>query len=588
MCGVFGYVGRESDVGAAVLSALKTLEYRGYDSWGLAVGGESGLVVDKDVGRINGRRNGFPRATIGLGHTRWATHGGVTVANAHPHLDCRGRLAVVHNGIIENHAELRDALTARGHRFASETDSEVVAHLVEERLDAGLTLHDAVVDVLDLLTGYNAIVVMDSVTESIAAAKRVSPLVVGHGSRGATIASDALALRGHAERATYLEDDHFVVITRDGAVVRDRLTRQPVDAPSVAVPAESRDADLGHHPDFFTKEVSEQPATLRRIVAEAGLEIADLAREIERADRVAFVGCGTAGNAALAGTYLFSELCGRDVSVIPASEFSYRAHSLDERSLVIALSQSGETIDVLEAVETATNRGARVAAIVNSANSSLDRAVQTRVLLRSGVEQCVLATKSYTAKLAVLLLTACAIAGRRDEGEQAVLRAAAAIEPLIADDARRHMRSLAMQFASAEHLFVIGRAAHYASALEAALKIKEVSYIHAEGFAGGELKHGVIALVTPGTPCLVFAPNDPTRTDVLSGAAELRSRGGHIVGIGPAPDAVFHDFIEIQDGGLASPIVEAVPAQLFGYFAALARGHDPDRPRNLAKSVTVK
>jgi glutamine---fructose-6-phosphate transaminase (isomerizing) len=588
MCGVFGYVGPEIDVGETVLSALKTLEYRGYDSWGLAVAHDGVLTVEKDVGRINGRRRPLPRAAIGLGHTRWATHGGVTVANAHPHLDCAGRVAVVHNGIIENHSELHASLVARGHRFRSETDSEVVAHLIEERLADGRELGDAVADVLAHLEGYNAIVVMDGVTQTLAAAKRVSPLVVGQGAGGATVASDALALRGHATHATYLEDHHLAVVTRDGVVIRDRETRRRVAAQTVEISADAGDAKLGAHPDFFTKEVSEQPETLRRIVAEARDEVAALAQEIARADRVALVGCGTAGNAALAGAYLLNELNGREASVIPASEFSYRAHAFDERSLVIALSQSGETIDVLEAVAAAKARGARVAAIVNSPNSSLDRAVATRVLLRSGVEQCVLATKSYTAKLAVLLLTASVLADRWDDGERAVLRAADAIESLLTEDVRRHLRSLALRFASAEHLFVIGRGVHYASALEAALKIKEVSYIHAEGFAGGELKHGVIALVAPGTPCLVFAPDDPTRVDILSGAAELRSRGGHIVGIGSRPDAVFDDYIAVDDAGPANPIVEAVPGQLFGYFAAVARGHDPDRPRNLAKSVTVK
>lgn len=588
MCGVFGYVGHEIDVGAAVMSALKTLEYRGYDSWGLAVAAGGALYTDKAVGRINGRRNEFPLSGIGLGHTRWATHGGVTTDNAHPHLDCKRRIAVVHNGIIENHRELRSSLVDTGHRFTSETDTEVVAHLVEDRLAEGFTLGDAVASVFSLLAGYNAIVVLDADIQAIAAAKRVSPLVIGHGDRGAVIASDTLALQTYATRATYLEDHHLAVLTRDGLALWDRETRLPIQAETVETDRESRPVELGAHPDFFTKEVFEQPETLRRIVSDAGDEIRQLAAAIDSASRIVFVGCGTAANAALAGAYFLSDLVGRDVSVIPASEFSYRSHSLSSDSLVVALSQSGETIDVLEAVETAKHRGARVAAIVNSANSSLDRAVDTRVLLRSGVEQCVLATKSYTAKLAVLLLTAGELANRRPECERAILGAAEAIESMLQAEFRAAVRSIALRFSETNHLFVIGRGPHYASALEAALKIKEVSYIHAEGFAGGELKHGVIALVSEGTPCLVFAPEDATRVDVLSGAAELRSRGAHIVGISSRPDEVFDDFIEVADAGLASPLAEAIPGQFIGYYAARARGYDPDRPRNLAKSVTVK
>jgi glutamine---fructose-6-phosphate transaminase (isomerizing) len=274
--------------------------------------------------------------------------------------------------------------------------------------------------------------------------------------------------------------------------------------------------------------------------------------------------------------------------MIPASEFRYRSRTLDSQSLVIALSQSGETVDVLDAMTEAKQRGAKLAAIVNTPMSTLDRTVDTRVLLRAGPEQCVLATKSYTTMLAALLLAAHEVDERWATGANLVLRAAQAIESLLISSCRERIEEVANRLSTAEHLFVIGRGPHYPSALEAALKIKEVSYIHAEGFAAGELKHGVIALVEPGTPCLVLAPDDNTRTDVLSGAAELRSRGGYIIGVGSAGDAVFDDFIEVPDVGLADVIVEAVPCQLLGYFAARTRGNDPDRPRNLAKSVTVK
>jgi glucosamine--fructose-6-phosphate aminotransferase (isomerizing) len=588
MCGVFGYVGQQTDVGEAILTALKTLEYRGYDSWGLALSTPNDIVVHKDVGRINGRTRSYPTSTQGIGHTRWATHGGVEAANSHPHLDCFRRIAVVHNGIIENHVDLRAQLEERGHRLESETDSDVVAHLVEEELASGSDLAWAVATVFGLLEGYNAVVVMDRLEQQFAAAKRVSPLVLGRSARGSTVASDAIALDDHADELIYLEDDQLAILRAEGVSIFERASMRQITPVAVSQHERTESADLGRYPDFLSKEVAEQPAALRRLVREGRDEIQSLADAMTSATNVIVTGCGTAANAALAGTYLLDEICGRAVTMIPASEFRYRSRTLDSSSLVIALSQSGETVDVLDAMAVAQQRGASLAAIVNTPMSTLDRVVDTRVLLRAGIEQCVLATKSYTTMLATLLLAAHAIDGRWSTGADLVLHAADGIESMLENGTRRRIEEVATRLAVAEHLFVIGRGLHYPSALEAALKIKEVSYIHAEGFAAGELKHGVIALVEAHTPCLVLAPDDATRTDLLSGAAELRSRGGHIIGVGSTGHSVFDDFIEIPAAGPASLIVEAVPGQLLGYFAALARGNDPDRPRNLAKSVTVK
>jgi glutamine---fructose-6-phosphate transaminase (isomerizing) len=588
MCGVFGYVGQQSDVGATILTALKTLEYRGYDSWGLALTTPDDLVVHKDVGRIDGHLRSYPRSNQGIGHTRWATHGGVEIANSHPHLDCSRRIAVVHNGIIENHVNLRSQLLERGHRLESETDSDVVAHLVEEELDSGNDLGTAVATVFGLLEGYNAVVVMDRVREQFAVVKRVSPLVLGRSQRGSTVASDAIALNDHADQLIYLEDDQLAVLSAESVRVFDRKSMREISPASVR--QQDRGATVNHagYPDFLSKEVAEQPAALRRLVSAGREEIETLADAIKTAGKVIVTGCGTAGNAALAATYLFDEICGRSVTMIPASEFRYRSRTVGSDSLVIALSQSGETVDVLDAMSVAKQHGARLGAVVNTPMSTLDRTVDTRVRLGAGPEQSVLATKSYTAMLATLLLVAHAVDHRWSTGANLVQQAADGIDQLLLNQSRERIREVAGRLAATEHLFVLGRGPHYPSALEAALKIKEVSYIHAEGFAAGELKHGVIALIEPGAPCLILAANDATRTDVLSGAAELRSRGAYILGVGSADDDVFNDFIEVPDAGLAAVIVEAVPGQLLGYFAAIARGNDPDRPRNLAKSVTVK
>ena len=332
----------------------------------------------------------------------------------------------------------------------------------------------------------------------------------------------------------------------------------------------------------------EQPEVLERLADNAEDDIKALARAIEDSYGTFLVGCGTASYAALSGSYLFSRIASRHINFTVGSEFKYHEHFLTPRSLVVALSQSGETADVIESMLAARNRGARLGALVNAPKSTLDRMVDVRVPLGAGPEQCVLSTKAYSAKVATLLLTANALKGSYDEGRDLVRKAAQGMREMLTESWIGIVREVAGYVHQHDHLFVIGRGLSYPTALEAALKIKEVSYIHAEGFAGGELKHGVIALIAPGTPCVVYAPNDETRTDILSGAMELKSRGGYIIGISPTNDPVFDVHIPVADVGDASPLVNALPAQMLGYHAALLRGNDPDKPRNLAKSVTVK
>ena len=588
MCGIFGYVGQPGPVGNDVLRALRTLEYRGYDSWGIAVGHDGRIDLEKRTGKINGASVDFADAEIGFGHTRWATHGGVTEPNAHPHLDCEGRLAVIHNGIVENFRALRERLEASGHRFRSETDSEVIVHLLEEERATTADLAAALAAVVRRLDGLNAVIAMDVRTRELVAAKTVSPLVAGIGSRGVVIASDALALRGHADRVVYLEDDQLIRLGKDGLVLYDRASMREIPAPLAPLHALVGDAELGAYPHYMAKEMAEQPAVLERLADEGVDAVERLAGAIVDAYGTFLVGCGTASYAALTGSYLFSRIAARHINFVVGSEFKYHEHFIDPRSLVVALSQSGETVDVIEAMLAARRRGARLGAIVNSEHSTLDRMVDLRVPLGAGPEQCVLSTKAYTAKVAVLLLAAHAVAGTLDRGRDEVLQAAAGLREMLAGPWVDRVRAVAETVSRTDHLFVIGRGLAYPTALEAALKIKEVSYVHAEGFAGGELKHGVIALIAPGTPCIVYAPNDETRGDILSGAMELKSRGGYIIGIGPIADPVFDVHIETPDVGNAAPLVNALPAQMLGYHAALRRGNDPDKPRNLAKSVTVK
>jgi len=589
MCGIFGYVGETTELGDMVLAALKTLEYRGYDSWGVAVGVNGHIDVQKQPGKIAGATVDFPPSDIGFGHTRWATHGGVTRANAHPHLDGSGRIAVIHNGIIENFRPLRDNLIASGHDFKSETDSEVVAHMLEVAIaDPSTEFLQAFAGVFARLEGLSAVIALDLKTRALIAAKNVSPLVVGRGAKGYSIASDALALRGHATEVLYLEDTHLVRIDRKSIQLYDRKTMEPIEPDFVPLNLEGRDVDLGDFPHFMAKEMAEQPAVLERLVTEARPAIEAMAEAIRASYGTFLVGCGTASYAALTGNYLFSRIAARHVNFVVGSEFKYHEHFLTPRSLVVALSQSGETADVIEAMIAARKREARLGALVNVPRSTLDRMVDIRVHLDAGPEQCVLSTKAYTAKVATLLLIAHAIKGTFDEGAELVLQAAQGLREMLEEPWVSTVVSVARTIYTADHLFIIGRGLSYPTALEAALKIKEVSYIHAEGFAGGELKHGVIALIAPNTPCVVYAPNDETRTDILSGAMELKSRGAYIIGVGPANDPVFDVHLPTPDVGDASPLVNALPAQMLGYHAALLRGNDPDKPRNLAKSVTVK
>lgn len=592
MCGIFGYVGQREDAPDLVLAGLKQLEYRGYDSWGIAVPQDGRIVLEKRTGKIGEAETSLPASSIGLGHTRWATHGGVTDENAHPHLDCAGRLAIIHNGIVQNHRELRRELRERGHEFRSQTDTEVVAHLLEEQLAAANGAPDrlalGLMSAFRRLEGLNAVAALDVQTGHLAAAKSGSPLTLGWAEGGMLLASDYSALLEHTRKMTFLDENQAALLTPEGITIYDVESGQHV-APNVTEVSWSAEAaDLQGFPDFMSKEIHEQPHVLRRIARERQDDACCLADLIRDADETHLVGCGTAAHAALAGQYLLARVAGRRTFYANGSEFGYLEKFLGPKALAIALSQSGETIDVIDSVRSAKQRGASLAAVVNVEGSTLYRLADHSVLLGAGPERCVLATKSFTAKLAILLMTAYALDGRVEEGAVLIEQAALEIEAMLADWRRDYIRQIAEQVYLKEHMYIIGRGPSYPMALEAALKVKEVSYVHAEGFAGGELKHGVIALIEPGTPCLVLVPNDETRDDILSGAMEVRARGGLIVGISPIPDDAFDLHIPVADLGEASAIVQAVPAQLLGYYLALLRGHDPDKPRNLAKSVTVK
>ncbi|MFZ5932866.1 MAG: glutamine--fructose-6-phosphate transaminase (isomerizing), partial [Patescibacteria group bacterium] len=594
MCGVFGYVGEErSDLSNYLLGGLTKLEYRGYDSSGIAVFKNGRAKIIKEVGEIqnlvgllDGRVLG---GSLGIGHTRWATHGGVTRKNAHPHTGCSGTIVVVHNGIIENYENFKEELLKKGHRFYSQTDTEVFPHLVEDKLKQNkeLSFAEAVRVAFNELEGLNAVVACSGRGE-IVAFRKGSPLVAGVGPKGNFISSDIPALTKETEKIVLLEEGQGVLLTKDGIVSIDSATGKIKAGKVKRIKMEEVEADKGSFPHFLLKEIYEQPEVIARVANTPKREIVRAGEMIQGAWGTYFTACGTAAHAGLAATYMFAEIARRHVNFTVGSEFPYFEDFLVRRSLLIAASQSGETMDTLEAVRAAKRHGAKVLALVNVPGSSLTRLADSTLHLKAGPERAVLSTKAYIAKLSLFLLFAFAISKKYSQGVGLLTKTSRELAKLLKNGIEKKIALLAKKLVKSEHIYIIGRGVNYPTALEGALKIKEASYIHAEGFAAGELKHGVIALVTKGTPCIAVVAEDKAKEAVLSNATELKSRGGYIIGISPTKEKIFDFWIQVPEVGLASPVVNVVPLQLLSYHLTILKGGNPDKPRNLAKSVTVK
>lgn len=589
MCGIFGYVGKKTDAPNMILDGLKLLEYRGYDSWGIAVKSGDKIEVEKHVGKIGDAKVNLPESEIGIGHTRWATHGGVTEENSHPHLDCTKNIAVVHNGIIENYKEIKEDLIKKGHNFYSETDTEIFPHLIEEFLQGHVLqgFSEAFRLAFNQIKGLNAIVAINTNTNEIAAAKTGSPLVVGVGEDAFYISSDPNGVAQHTEKALFIKDHEMVVIGKSLQLfsLPDGLSVEPkLEVLEKALKEEG----MGEFPHYMIKEINEQPQVLENIAANYSDQIEKLGKNIKSAYGTYFIGAGTAFFACLGGTYLFSKIAKVHVNTAPASEFNYLEDFLTDRSLIIALSQSGETIDVVEPLQRAKKKGSKIIAITNVKGSTIYRMSDEQMLLGAGPEKAVASTKVYLAKLSILLMLSYAMKGEVEKGKELVEKGAKEIRRLLSDENIESIKKVASFLNSKEHIFIIGRGTSYPSALETALKIREVSYLHAEGLAGGELKHGPIALISKGTPVIVFAPNDETYGAIISNAMEIKARGGVMIGISHKNNDVFDYFIEVKDIEDGSYIAQILPAQLISYYLALFKNYDPDKPRNLAKSVTVK
>ncbi|MDB5453328.1 MAG: glmS [Caulobacteraceae bacterium] len=606
MCGIIGIVGTKP-VTARLIASLKRLEYRGYDSAGVAGFVDGHVERRRAAGKIKALEEVLAdaplTATVGIGHTRWATHGGPSTRNAHPHTV--GRVTLVHNGIIENYAELRAMLVGKGYAFESETDTEVIAGLVDFELSSGRSPITALKAALDQLSGaYALAVLIDGENQLIMGARKGSPLVVGYGDGEMFLGSDALAVGPFTNRIAYLEEGDYVAIDHASATIFD-AQGQPAQREVRTVAASAALVEKGNYRHFMEKEIHDQPEGCQRTIAAyvdpltdrtaipGGIDFAGL-------ERIQIIACGTSYIAGLLGKYLIEQLADLPVDVEIASEFRYRQPALRASALAIAMSQSGETADTLAALRYCQAKGMQSAAVVNATESTMAREVDVVWPIHCGPEIGVASTKAFTAQISVL--TALAIAAARARGridateEQRLVRVLLEAPRLIAEsiNLEEAVRAVALEVSKARDVLYLGRGPMYPLALEGALKLKEISYIHAEGYAAGELKHGPIALVDEATPIVILAPFDSYFEKSASNMSEVMARGGQVIFI-TDPDGERHApagsrvvMTAPRCDPLIAPLVMAAPIQLLAYYVAVQKGADVDQPRNLAKSVTVE
>lgn len=592
MCGIFAYHGPNKKAAEIVLKGLKKLEYRGYDSWGIAAKQTDGSIeIEKHVGKISDVINLNEKlsrpSSLAIGHSRWATHGGVTEYNAHPHTTENQDFVVVHNGIFENYFELKEELINKGHQFRSETDTEIFAHLIEEEMEDDF--EKAFKKATEHVEGRYAVLAISKSENKLIAARRGSPLITGKAEDGSYfIASDVPAFLEYTKDVMYLDDNQMVVIDDSGIQFYNLETNEKIEKRVISIDWESETAEKGEYPHFMIKEIMEQKETFARAINSDMNKIKEVAEAIKKAYGSYIVGCGTAGKVAMVGEYLFANVANKHINVKFGSEFQSAKHFLTDRSLVIAISQSGETADTLEALEIAKAKGAKIISIVNVETSTMARMSDIVLPIKAGPEKAVASTKATTSQMIILTLLAYAVADHLDEGRKMLVEAAGKLNDMLNPRYEGHIEKLASKLKDSQDIMIIGRDANYPMALESAIKLQEVSYIHAEGFAGGELKHGPIALISEGMPCIVLTSNDEYKSDILSNAMELKARGAYLIGVGPENSEIFDYWIKTPDAGMAAPLINIVPIQILSYKLAVARQNNPDMPRNLAKSVTVK
>ena len=608
MCGIVGYVGPRL-ASPLLLEGLKRLEYRGYDSAGVAIMNGKGVETRKAPGKISELETLVLAApihgTLGIAHTRWATHGAPNFCNAHPHLSCNNEIAVVHNGIIENGSSLRQALEDVGHTFRSETDTEVLAHLIEEFFDGNL--EEAVLEALRKVEGtYGIAVVSSRDPNKIVAARKGSPLLVGLGEGEYFVASDVSAILAHTRQVIYLDDGDLAVLERDGYRIID-MQALPMTRAVSSIDWDLDMIERGGFPHFMLKEIFEQPTTIEntmrgRLLVEdgtaklGGINLTN--EELLEFDNIVITACGTSWHSALIGEFMIEELARIPVEVEYASEFRYRNPVIGPRTLCIVISQSGETADTLAAMREAQKRGARALGIVNVVGSTIARESDGGIYIHAGPEIGVASTKAFTSQvmaLALFTLRLARLRGLPAEDGRPIVEALQKLPAQIKDvlDRAEEIESIAEEFKDAANFLYLGRGYNFPAALEGALKLKEISYIHAEGYPAAEMKHGPIALIDENMPVVFIAPHDSVFDKVVSNVQEVKARGGRVIALTSRSEPSLAGKIDYEIRvpetiDMFTPILAAVPLQLLAYYIAVKRGSNVDQPRNLAKSVTVE
>jgi glucosamine--fructose-6-phosphate aminotransferase (isomerizing) len=610
MCGIVGYTGPR-DAGPILMEGLRRLEYRGYDSAGIALVDDQGdLFVEKRAGKLGNLRAAIaertPHAAVGLAHTRWATHGRPNDVNAHPQVDCTGRITVIHNGIIENFQDLRDGLQARGHTLVSETDTEAIAHLIEEAYDGDIA--EAARIALRQLEGAYALAIMHrDENDRLVGARKDVPLVVGLGEGESVLASDVAAILAHTRRVIFLEEGDVADLTPNRVVVTD-VDGRPVERVVETIEWTVEAAEKGGYDTFMLKEIHEQPDALRqsltgRITLAGRIQSAELEpvfEAVRRATRVELVACGTASYAAMVGARAIQELTGLPARVTVGSEFRYDPPPLDEKTLVIAVTQSGETADTIAPTRLAREQGCPIIAVTNTLGSAITREADAVLFLQAGPEMAVAASKTFVTQVTTLVVLAAGIAklrGTLTDAAESELVAALRALPAGAERALEindpTSERLARRYVNSRGFMFVGRGASYPTALEGALKLTEISYVHAEGYPAGELKHGPISLLDAECPLVAVATRSSTYDKLISNVMEGRARDARVIAVATEGDEgigrIADDVCWVPDTHeMLSPVLAIIPLQLFAYHVALARGTDVDQPRNLAKSVTVE
>jgi glutamine---fructose-6-phosphate transaminase (isomerizing) len=608
MCGIIGYIGTRGAT-PLLLEGLKRMEYRGYDSAGVAVMNGSGVETRKAAGKISELELALAASPVngdmGIGHTRWATHGVPNECNAHPHVDCKGDIAVVHNGIIENSGTLKQGLEARGHEFASDTDTEVIAHLIEEAFDGNL--EDAVIEALWQIEGtYGIAVVSSKDRNKIVAARKGSPLLIGLGDGEYYVASDVSAILAQTREVVYLDDGDVAVLTREGYTILNQRAQQ-LERRVSKIDWDLDQIERGGFDHFMLKEIFEQPATVEncmrgRLLLDqgtsklGGLNMTD--EELLKFDNVLITACGTSWHSALIGEHMIENLARIPVEVEYASELRYRNPIVTDKTLCIVISQSGETADTLAAMREAKSRGARTYGIVNVVGSTIARESDGGIYVHAGPEIGVASTKAFTSQVIALLLFTLKLARLRNlsmvDGKEIIeemLKLPAKIQDIL--DRAGDVEKIAEDFKNAQNFLYLGRGYSFPTALEGALKLKEISYIHAEGYPAAEMKHGPIALIDEKMPVVFITPHDSVFDKVVSNVQEVKARGGRVIAITTRDEESLagkldYEFRIPETKDMLTPVLASVPLQLLAYYIAVKRGANVDQPRNLAKSVTVE